>query len=133
MASYVVSRLLRLMALRQLNIVGARVLILGLTFKENCPDLRNSQVVGIVEELRQCHARIDAFDPWAEEDACEEEFGLKPIASPERGAYDAVLIAVAHAQFAALGSEAIRAFAKPGGVVFDVKGLLPKAASDERL
>ncbi len=133
MAGYVVARLLRLMALRQINIVGARVLVMGLTFKENCPDLRNSQVVGIVEELRQCHARIDAFDPWAEAMHCQDEFGLAPVASPQPGVYDAVLIAVAHRQFVELGSEAIRAFAKPDGVVFDVKGLLPREASDERL
>src|SRR5690606_41009314 len=126
-------RLLRLMALRQINIVGARVLVMGLTFKENCPDLRNSQVMGIIEELRQCHARIDAFDPWAEAAHCREEFGLEPISAPEPGSYDAVLIAVAHRQFAELGSDAIRAIARPGGVVFDVKGLLPREASDERL
>ncbi|MBX3683134.1 MAG: Vi polysaccharide biosynthesis UDP-N-acetylglucosamine C-6 dehydrogenase TviB [Thauera sp.] len=133
MGAYVVSQLVKAMLKRRITVEGARVLVLGLTFKENCPDLRNSQVVGIVEELRQCHARIDAFDPCAEAVPCQEEFGLEPIAAPEPGTYDAVLIAVAHRQFVELGSEAIRALAKPGGVVFDVKGLLPREASDERL
>ena len=133
MAAHVVARLLRRMALAQINVVGARVLVMGLTFKENCPDLRNSQVAGVIAELRTCHAQVDAFDPWADPAHCQGEFGLVPLAQPVAGVYDVVLIAVAHTQFRELGAEGIRALLRPGGIVFDVKWLLPPEASDERL
>jgi UDP-N-acetyl-D-galactosamine dehydrogenase len=133
MAAHVTARLLRCMALAQINIVGARVLVLGVTFKENCPDLRNSQVGGIIAELRECHAQVEVFDPWADVDTCEREYAVRPVASPAAGAYDAVLIAVAHREFVALGAAAIRAWLRPGGVIFDVKHVLPRGASDERL
>jgi UDP-N-acetyl-D-galactosamine dehydrogenase len=133
MAAHITARLLRRMALAQINLVGARVLVLGVTFKENCPDLRNSQVGLIIDELRQCHAEVEVHDPWADADVCEAEYGLRPIDAPTPGRYDAVLLAVAHRQFAALGSDGVRALVRPGGIVFDVKHVLPRGASDERL
>ena len=133
MAAHVVARLLRRMALAQINVVGARILVMGATFKEDCPDLRNSQVAGVVAELRACHAQVEMFDPWADATQCEHEFGLAPVAQPHSGAYDAVLIAVAHRQFREMGEAGIRALLRPGGIVFDVKYLLPREASDERL
>jgi len=133
MAGYVCSRLLRLMALHQINVVGARVLVMGLSFKENCPDLRNSQVEPIIEELRSYHAEVDAIDPWVDADEAEHYFALHPISEPEPGRYDAVLLAVAHRQFAEQGGDAIRGWLKPGGVLFDIKHLLPAGQSDERL
>jgi len=133
MATYVGDRFLRLLAKRRVNVVGARVLVLGLTFKENCPDLRNSQVAHLVERLRRYHAEVDALDPWVDADEAAEHVGIRPISGPESGTYDAILLAVAHRQFAELGGEGIRAWLKPGGVLFDIKHLLPREASDERL
>ena len=133
MATYVGDRFLRLLAKRRVNVVGARVLVLGLTFKENCPDLRNSQVAHLVERLRRYHAEVDALDPWVDADEAAEHVGIRPISEPEFGTYDAILLAVAHRQFAELGGEGIRAWLKPGGVLFDIKHLLPREASDERL
>lgn len=133
MAAHVVARLLRRMALAQIGVVGARVLVMGATFKEDCPDLRNSQVASVVAELRACHAQVDLFDPWADAAQCEHEFGLVPIKKPVTGHYDAVLIAVAHRQFREMGAAGIRALLRSGGIVFDVKYLLGREASDERL
>jgi UDP-N-acetyl-D-galactosamine dehydrogenase len=133
MAAHITARLLRRMALAQIHLVGAKVLVLGVTFKENCPDLRNSQVGVIIEELRQCHAVVDVHDPWADPDLCAHEYGVRPIATPAAGAYDVVLLAVAHREFVQLGGEGVRALLRPGGIVFDVKHVLPRDASDERL
>ena len=133
MAAHITGRLLRRMALSQINLVGAKVLVLGVTFKENCPDLRNSQVGLIVEELRQCHAEVDVYDPWADPAVCRHEYGVTPIEAPLPGGYDVVLLAVAHREFVQLGRDGVRAMLRPGGIVFDVKHVLPRDASDERL
>ncbi|MCB1560802.1 MAG: Vi polysaccharide biosynthesis UDP-N-acetylglucosamine C-6 dehydrogenase TviB, partial [Xanthomonadales bacterium] len=133
MAAYVGDRFLRLLANRRINVVGARVLVLGLSFKENCPDLRNSQVGPLIDVLRGYHARVDAVDPWVDADEADAHLGIRPTAEPAAGIYDAVLLAVAHRQFAELGADGIRRWLKPGGVLFDVKHLLPREASDERL
>ena len=113
---------------------GARVLVMGLAFKENCPDLRNTRVTDIIAELESHGARVDVWDPWIDADEAKAEYGLDLIAgAPEAGAYDAILLAVAHSQFRTLGPEAIRAFGRGRSVLFDVKSVLPKAASDLRL
>ena len=132
MGPYVADQVLKLMVRKGLNPVGARVLVLGLAFKENCPDLRNTRVVDIVETLQGYNARVDVFDPWVDADEARHEYGITPIASPDTGAYDAVILAVAHHQFAEAGQGA-RDYAKPGGVVYDVKGVLPRNAVDGRL
>jgi UDP-N-acetyl-D-glucosamine/UDP-N-acetyl-D-galactosamine dehydrogenase len=133
MAGYVCSRLLRRMALAQINVVGARVLVMGVAFKENCPDLRNSQVGVIISELRQYHMQLDVLDPWVEHERCEAEYGIRPIDAPIPAGYDAVLLAVAHRQFVEMGRDAIRGLLKPGGIVFDLKHVLPREAAEERL
>jgi UDP-N-acetyl-D-galactosamine dehydrogenase len=133
MSAHISAQVLRLMALKQINVVGSRVLILGVTFKEDCPDLRNTRVREIVDELRACHARVDVFDPHADKDECERECGIRPIEQPQRGSYDAVVLAVAHREFRALGVDGVRAFAKAGAVIYDVKYLLPAHAVDGRL
>jgi UDP-N-acetyl-D-glucosamine/UDP-N-acetyl-D-galactosamine dehydrogenase len=133
MAGHVVARLLRLLARHRLPVAGARVLVLGVTFKENCPDLRNSQVEPIVQELRDCGMEISLHDPWVDAEACTAALGQAPESAPLQGGFDAVLLAVAHREYAAMGSEAIRAFLKPGGVLFDLKQVLPREAVDERL
>jgi len=133
MSAHVSAQVLRLMALKEINVVGSRVLVLGITFKEDCPDLRNTRVREIVEELRACHARVDVYDPHADKDECEREYGIRPLDMPARGTYDVVVLAVAHSEFRRLGASGIRAFAKPRSVIYDVKYVLPAEAADGRL
>ena len=133
MSAHVTGQVLRLMALKQINVVGSRVLVLGATFKENCPDLRNTRVREIVDELSACHAAVDVHDPWADPDECERECGFRPMTEPRPRAYDAVVIAVGHSQYHEWGVAGIRAFAKPNAVIYDVKYVLPADAVDGRL
>jgi len=133
MGAYVAGQVVRLMARKGINPVGARVLVLGLAFKENCPDLRNTRVIDIISELGQYQALVDVFDPWADAAEAVHEYGLSPVEAPDAAAYDAIVLAVAHREFIALGAGGIRAWCKPGGVVYDVKCLLPKDAVDGRL
>ncbi|TWI04485.1 UDP-N-acetyl-D-galactosamine dehydrogenase [Luteimonas cucumeris] len=130
---HVAERVLALMGERDVDPARAKVLVLGLTFKENCPDLRNSRVMNVVDALREAGAAIDVWDPWADPDEAEHELGLRPMAMPASTDYDAVVLAVAHRQFAAMNPVAIRALAKPGAVVYDVKSAWPRDAVDDRL
>jgi UDP-N-acetyl-D-galactosamine dehydrogenase len=106
---------------------------MGLAFKENTPDLRNTRVIDIVRELADYQALIDVWDPWIATDDARSEYGVDLVDAPQAGAYDAVVLAVAHRQFAELGAAKIRGFGKPGAVLFDVKGVLPRASADLRL
>lgn len=133
MGSYVAAQVIRLMTRRRIPIVGARVLVMGLSFKENCPDLRNSRVIDIVRELHDLHVIVDIYDPWAKAQDAEREYGLALIDEPEQGIYDAVILAVAHDKFRRMSPGDIRGFCRRVSVVYDVKGLLPIAASDGRL
>ena len=134
MGGYVAGQVLKLMVRKGINPVGARVLILGLAFKENCPDLRNTRVVDIVHALQGYNAHVDVHDPWISPAESEHEYGIVPVQSPKHGEYDAVIVAVGHGQFRALGAEGVRAFGKPAGnVVYDVKYVLPREAVDGRL
>jgi UDP-N-acetyl-D-galactosamine dehydrogenase len=133
MSAHISAQVLRLMALKQINVVGSRVLVLGITFKEDCPDLRNTRVREIVDELRACHAQVDVCDPHADKEECERECGIRPIDVPQAAGYDAIVLAVAHKEFRALGFAGIRAFAKTNAVIYDVKYLLPANAVDGRL
>ncbi len=133
MGAYVVTQLVKAMTKRRLPVQGARILIMGLTFKENCPDLRNTRVVDIVKELAEYDVQADVFDPWANTAEAQHEYGITPVQQPEPGAYDAIIIAVAHRQFKAMGAAAIRALGKPEHVLYDLKYLLPAADSDLRL
>jgi UDP-N-acetyl-D-galactosamine dehydrogenase len=133
MGAYIASEVVRLMVRKGINPVQARILILGLAFKENCPDLRNTRVVDIVHALRGYNANVDVHDPWVEADEAAAEYGITPIDAPAGGEYDAVIVAVAHRQFAELGAQGLRAFGKPGAVLYDVKYVLPKADVDGRL
>lgn len=133
MGSYVASRVVKLMTQRRIHVVGSRILILGLTFKENCPDLRNTRVMDIITELRSYHAQVDIHDPWADPKEAAEEYGVTLAATLNKGYYDAIIVAVAHQQFAELNAEGIRALGKPGSILYDVKHLLPKEAVDGRL
>ncbi|MFL5297703.1 MAG: nucleotide sugar dehydrogenase [Phenylobacterium sp.] len=134
MGPHVARELVKEMVRRGVQPKGSRVLVLGLAFKENCPDLRNTRVIDIVEELAGYEAKIDVWDPWIDAAEAQAEYGLDLLtAAPEPGSYDAVVLAVAHRQFAELGAEAIRGFGRPQAVVFDVKSVLPKDAADLRL
>mgnify|MGYP001544593738 CR=1 FL=1 len=133
MGQHVAQRVIKLMTQRRIHAVGANVLVLGLAFKENCPDLRNTRVVDVVREFESYHATVDVHDPWVDADEARHEYGLELVAELEPGKYDAVILAVAHRQFVELGAERIRALGKPGCVLFDVKQALPRASVDDRL
>jgi UDP-N-acetyl-D-galactosamine dehydrogenase len=121
------------MVRKGINPVGARILVLGLAFKENCPDLRNTRVVDIVLELRGYNALVDVHDPWVDAAEAEREYGLVPIHEVEQGTYDAIVLAVGHRQFSDLGAKGVRGYGKRGAVLYDVKYVLPKDAVDARL
>jgi UDP-N-acetyl-D-glucosamine/UDP-N-acetyl-D-galactosamine dehydrogenase len=122
------------MALKRISVVGSRILVLGLTFKENCPDVRNSKVVDIVRTLTRYNAQVDVYDPWIDPEEALHEYGFRPLAqAPAHGQYDAVVLAVRHSQFTALGADGVRAFGKPAHVLYDVKSVLPLGAADARL
>ncbi|KJV27741.1 nucleotide sugar dehydrogenase [Luteibacter yeojuensis] len=134
MGSHVASEVVKLMIGRGHAIRDSRILVLGLTFKENCPDLRNTRVVDLVREFEGYSARVDVYDPWANAREAREEYGLSLLdAPPAAGEYDAIVVAVAHDQFRQLGAEGIRALAHGRAVVYDIKGILPRDAVDGRL
>ena len=133
MGSHVAQRVIKLMIRRRIHVAQSKVLVLGLAFKENCPDLRNTRVVDVIAELRSCHAEVDVHDPWADAAEARHEYGIELIDAPASGQYDAIILAVAHRQFIEMGAARIRALGKPGCVVFDVKQVLPREAVDDRL
>lgn len=133
MGKYVVSQLIKAMTKRRIHIQGARVLVLGLTFKENCPDLRNSRVIDIIQELAEYNVEVDVYDPWVSKEAARAEYGVDPIDQPSRGEYDAIVLAVAHREFAELGADAIREFGRPEHVFYDLKFAFSANATDLRL
>jgi UDP-N-acetyl-D-galactosamine dehydrogenase len=134
MGSHVAGQVVKLMLRKGINVVGSKVLILGFTFKEGCPDVRNTKVIDIVRELVSCNARVDIYDPWIDCAEAEHEYGVRPLSlPPDTGAYDAIVLAVAHQQFLEAGAAGIHAFGKPEHVLYDVKSLFDKAESDGRL
>jgi UDP-N-acetyl-D-galactosamine dehydrogenase len=133
MGAYVASQLVKAMLKKRIHVEGARVLVMGLTFKENCPDLRNTKVVDIISELQDYGVQVDCYDPWINSAEAEHEYCISPIAAPKAGEYDAVIMAVAHKQFAEMGVEQIRALGKPVHVLYDLKYILPAGVSDLRL
>jgi UDP-N-acetyl-D-glucosamine/UDP-N-acetyl-D-galactosamine dehydrogenase len=133
MGAYVVHSIVKMMMKRGVASASSRALVLGLTFKENCPDLRNTRVVDIVEEFKEYGTQVDVYDPWVSADEAEHEYGLRPISELQDGTYDAVILAVAHREFAEMGSQKIRNLCKENGVLFDVKHILPVADVDGRL
>ena len=133
MAIYVANRIVRLMIKRGLTVRGSRILVLGLTFKENCPDIRNTKVVDMVRELQDLGAKVEICDPWVDADEARAEYGIDLIPAPAPGVYDAVVLAVAHKEFSELGAEGVRAFLGESGILYDIKQLLPADAVDGRL
>ena len=133
MGAYVASQLVKAMLKKRIQVEGARVLVMGLTFKENCPDLRNTKVVDVISELQDYGVQVDCYDPWVNSDEAEHEYDLKPITSPEVGEYDSIVMAVAHKQFSDMGVKQIRELGKPLHVLYDLKYLFPADQSDLRL
>jgi UDP-N-acetyl-D-galactosamine dehydrogenase len=133
MGAYVANQLIKAMTRRRIQIDGARVLVMGLAFKENCPDLRNTRVVDIVDELQDYHCTVDVYDPWVSVAEAEREYGITPVMQPDAAAYDGIVLAVAHHQFMAMGIKAIRDFGSANHVVYDLKYLFPAHTTDLRL
>jgi UDP-N-acetyl-D-galactosamine dehydrogenase len=133
MGTYVTDQVIKLMIQRKIQISGSRALVLGLSFKENCPDLRNSRVIDVIRELQGYNVLVDVHDPWIDAAEARHEYGIELLAQPEQGEYDAVIIAVGHEQFRAMGVTGLRGLCKPDGILFDVKYLLPATAVDGRL
>ena len=133
MGAYVASRLVKAMTQRGIRVAGSRVLVMGLSFKEDCPDLRNTRVVDIGRELKEYNCRVDYFDPWVSRDQAEEEYGISLIGSLKPKTYDAILLAVAHRQFREMGAGALRALGKQTHLLYDLKYVLPEDEADLRL
>ena len=133
MGAYVAEQVFKLMNSSHLPVCDSRILVMGLTFKENCPDLRNTRVIDVINELISYNVNVDVYDPWVDADEAEREYGVRPVDQPEKGAYDAVVLAVAHNQFRDMGAAGIRAFGKEKCVLYDVKHILPVDEVDGRL
>ncbi len=133
MGTFVAESVVKMMTQRKCHVVDSNILIMGLTFKENCPDLRNTRVIDIIGELRNYNANVEVYDPWADADEAQHEYGLELIKSPQTNRYDAIIICVGHEQFRQMGADAIRALGKPNHILFDVKHILPKEQVDARL
>lgn len=133
MGAYVASQLVKAMLKKRIHVEGSRVLVLGLTFKENCPDLRNTKVVDIISELQDYGVSVDCYDPWINAAEAQHEYGITPVSEPATGAYDGIVLAVAHKEFAAMGAEKIHALGKPAHVLYDLKYVLTASAADLRL
>ncbi|AFU98970.1 Vi polysaccharide biosynthesis UDP-N-acetylglucosamine C-6 dehydrogenase TviB [Simiduia agarivorans] len=133
MGGFVAETVIKMMTQRRIHVVGSRILLMGLAFKENCPDLRNTRVVDIVAELKTYHADIDIYDPWVDPAEAEHEYGLTMLETPQANNYDAIIICVGHQQFRDMGAADIRKLGKSSSVLFDVKHILPKDEVDGRL
>lgn len=133
MGAYVAQQMVKTMIKRRIHIDGAKVLMLGLTFKENCPDLRNTRIVDVIKELEDYGVVVDVHDPWANVAAAKHEYGYDLVNTPELGMYDGVIIGVAHDEFRVMGPEHLRAFGREGHVLYDLKSMLPRTDSCLRL
>src|SRR5690606_26759695 len=133
MSIYVAERITQLMIRKRIHVKGARIPVMGLTCKENCPDIRTSKVVDVIRELQKFGAKVDVYDPWVDAKEAEHEYGIKPIRAPSKGKYDAIVLAVGHQQFRDMGISAIRALARKPHVLYDIKYVFPADKVDGRL
>jgi len=133
MGGYVADQVAKIMTKKRIHVVDANILIMGLAFKENCPDLRNTRVVDLVAEFQGFNCNVDVYDPWVSKEEAKHEYGITPVDAPQPGHYDAILLAVAHNEFTQMGIEAIRAFGKINHVLFDIKYGLESDQVDGRL
>jgi UDP-N-acetyl-D-galactosamine dehydrogenase len=133
MGSYVADQVSKLMTKKHINIADANILIMGLTFKENCPDLRNSRVVDLVEEFKNFNCNVDVYDPWIDKKQADLEYNIQAIDKPIKDKYDAIILAVSHDEFKSLTECQIRSYGKSSHVLYDIKYLLKENESDGRL
>ena len=133
MGEFVASRVVKMLTRRRVHVVGANILIMGLAFKENCPDLRNTRVVDIIGELVNYHANVEVYDPWIDPIEAKNEYDITPVQQLEQGRYDAIILAVGHKQFIEMGVDAIRALGRDEHILYDIKSALPKDSVDARL
>ncbi|WP_411359035.1 Vi polysaccharide biosynthesis UDP-N-acetylglucosamine C-6 dehydrogenase TviB [Pseudidiomarina salilacus] len=133
MSRYVASEFVKALLQKGITVKGARVLILGLTFKENCPDIRNTKVVDIIDELKEYGVEVDVYDPWVDAEEAQQEYGVTPVAQPQSAAYDGVVVAVAHNQFKQMGIDGMKALAKSEHVIYDLKYIVDAGVADIRL
>ncbi|MDH5778947.1 MAG: Vi polysaccharide biosynthesis UDP-N-acetylglucosamine C-6 dehydrogenase TviB, partial [Gammaproteobacteria bacterium] len=133
MGGYVSGQVIRLMTQKRIHVVDSKILILGFAFKENCPDLRNTRVIDIVNELSKHNAQVDVYDPWVNHEEAIEEYDLKLINEPKKNTYDAIIITVAHDEFKQMNPEDVHAFGKSEHIIYDVKHILPKDQVNGRL
>jgi len=133
MGRYVASELVKAMLNKSIQVKGSRVLVLGLAFKENCPDIRNTRITDVIKDLEEYAVHVDVCDPWVDPSEAKHEYNVDIVEQPELGAYDAILVAVAHNQFKEMGAERLRAFGKPVNVLYDLKYVVDKDSADLRL
>lgn len=133
MGGYVASQLVKAMTKKRIQVQGAKVLVMGLSFKENCPDLRNTRIVDIIHELAEYDVNVDVYDPWVDAEEAKREYNIEVISELEPGSYDAMVLAVAHAEFAQMGAEAVRKLGKEQNVLYDLKYVFANDESDLRL
>jgi UDP-N-acetyl-D-galactosamine dehydrogenase len=133
MASYVASNLVKNMMAKEIEVKEANILVMGLTFKENCPDLRNTKVIDVIRELQDFKFNVDVYDPWVNVEEAQAEYDITPIKSPKENSYDAIILAVAHNEFKAMGKEGIAKLAKSNNLIYDLKYILPREEVDIRL
>ncbi len=130
MGGYVASQLIKAMTKKSIQVEGSKVLVMGLTFKENCPDLRNTKVIDMINELHEYQCQVDVYDPWVDTGEAQREYGVVSIEYPQNDAYDAIILAVAHEQFNVMGIDTIKQFAKASSVLYDLKYVLPENEAD---
>lgn len=134
MGRYVAGQLVKDMLKKGIQVKGSRVLVMGLTFKENCPDLRNTRVIDVINELKEYHVEVDVYDPWVSPEEAKHEYAIEPVSAPKQGGYDGIVIAVGHQQFRDAGSDGIKAFGKSSGcTIFDLKYVINSSDADIRL
>ncbi len=133
MGPYTAGQMVKAMLKKRIHINGAKVLVMGLSFKENCPDLRNTRIIDFVRELEEYGAEVDVFDPWVDPIEAKAEYGISPVSEPEQDTYDGIVLAVSHKEFLEMGEKEIRALGRPDHVLYDIKYVLPASESDLRL
>ena len=133
MGAYVAEHVVKMMTKKRLHVVDSNILILGFAFKENCPDLRNTRVVDIIHEFEGYNAKVSVYDPWVSKEEAKHEYNITPIQEPEKGKYDAIILAVSHDQFRDMGIKKIRELGTPDAIVYDIKYVFPKNDVDARL
>jgi UDP-N-acetyl-D-glucosamine/UDP-N-acetyl-D-galactosamine dehydrogenase len=133
MGQYIASSVIKKMVQKGIDVAGSRILVLGLTFKENCPDLRNTRVIDIISDLRDYGVHVDVYDPWVNREEAKQEYGLELLEALPKRTYGGVVVAVAHRQFVAMSAAAIRELCLDNSIIYDVKGLYPQDQVDGRL